>query len=131
MDPRLPSQAGPAPHPPRALVVVIVCSSSSEPQNRHGSRHLSVLDLMESLRPMSPSSPVPPVVALESFAFLVCATHKSPLCVYPSTFHAGCAHAVLLNLSDTNDFLASGVELQAADRIILDRLDLKVLRKLR
>ena len=87
-----------------------------------------MLDLMESLRPRSPSSQVPPVVVLESFAFLVCT--ESPSCVYPSTFHAGYAHSLLPNLSDTNDFLAPGFELAAADRVILDRLDLKVLNKL-
>jgi len=74
---------------------------------------------------MEPVKPNPPSLRSRILRFFGLHHAQGPAKCVPIDLLCGLSSR---NFSDTNDFLAPGLELEAGDRVILDRLDLKVLR---
>lgn len=79
------------------------------------------------LAPMVPVKPNPPS-SRRSRILRFFGLHHAPAMCVPIHFLPELSSS-FTTFSDTNDFLAPGIVLEAGDRMILDRLDLKVLRK--
>lgn len=77
-----------------------------------------------SIEPIKPSPPSRRSRILRFFGL-----HREPFMCVSILCLCGLGSRCVAHLSDTNDFLAPGITLEANDRMILDRLDLKVLIK--